>query len=191
MAIVQTEIYYNPAAFIAALSATSVANLPNRAGSATTIAGLSSGQLCTVGAQTYCCYDPTAGAAVWYLLGHPKNPNGGDRIQTISASTGTVQAGIDRVIVTYAGACTITLPSVLNGAPIGTRIVIQKASTNAGAITITPDSGSNINGGTTDANQTMVGLNNTASTTVSSASTNDIAAIFVRVSATQWRSTAA
>lgn len=173
---------------LASFEATSTTNLPNRSGSDTTIPGLQAGQVCQVGSEYYECYDPTAGSAVWFKMFPPRDPSGRERIQTNTASTVTIEGGIDRLVSTYAGAVTVTLPTVLAGAPIGTSFIIQKATTNAGAITVTPDSGSNINGGTTDANQTMVGLNNTASTTASSASTNDIATRFVRISATQWRS---
>lgn len=183
--------WYSQTKLNASFDASSTTNLPNRSGSSTTIAGLQAGQICTVGAELYQCYDPTAGSAIWAKMFPPKDPNGADRIQTNAASTVTIQGGIDRLVSTYAGAVTVTLPTVLAGAIIGTKVIIHKATTNAGAITVTPDSGSNINGGTTDANQTMVGLNNTASTTASSASTNDICAVFVRVSATQWRSVAA
>lgn len=191
MANMTPSQWYSQTKLNAAFGASSTTNLPNRSGSNTTIAGLQAGQICTVGAELYQCYDPTAGSAIWAKMFPPKDPNGADRIQTNAASTVTIQGGIDRLVSTYAGAVTVTLPTVLAGAPIGTKITIQKSTTNAGAITVTPDSGSNINGGATDANQTMVGLNNTASTTVSSASTNDICAVFVRVSATQWRSVAA
>lgn len=187
----QDSQWYSKTKQLATISATSTANLPNVSGSATTMVGLQAGQVCQVAASFYECYDPTSGSAVWFKMFPPKDPSGRERIQTNAAATVTIEGGIDRLVSTYAGAVTVTLPTVLAGAPIGTSIIIQKATTNAGAITVTPDSGSNINGGTTDANQTMVGLNNTASTTASSASTNDICARFVRVSATQWRSVAA
>jgi hypothetical protein len=189
MPAVPTAPFYSTAPYNASLTATSTANLPNRSGSATTIAGLQVGQICQVGAQYYACYDPTSGSAIWYLLGQPKDPQGFDRIQTVSTATATIGPGIDRVIVTYAaGACTLTFSTVLAGHPIGTSFVVEKANTSANGIVITPDSGASINGGAADATQAMVGANATASTTVSAAGTNDISARFVRNGALTWRS---
>lgn len=188
----QDSQWYSRTKALATISATSTANLPNVSGSATTMVGLQAGQVCQVAASFYECYDPTSGSAVWFKLFPPKDPSGFERIQIVNAATATIEGGIDRVIVTYAsGGCTLTLPTVLAGAPIRTKIIVQKSNTSSNGITMTPDSGSSINAGTTDATQAMVGLNNTASTTASSASTNDICATFIRTGATTWRSSAA
>jgi hypothetical protein len=190
MPIVPTLPFYTGTGpYMSVGTATSVANLPNRSGSTLTVLGLQPGAIYQVGAAYYCCYDGTSGSAIWFLLGSPRNPNGGDRIQTNAASTVTIGAGIDRLVSTYAGAVTVTLPSVLGGAPIGTKITIQKASTNAGGYTITPDAGASINGAAADATQAMVTANATASTTVSAAGTNDVSAVFIRDAALSWRST--
>lgn len=191
MPIVPTAPFYNPGPYNAAGTATSVANLPNRSGSALTVVGLQAGAIYSVGSAFYACYDPTSGSAIWYLLGAPVDPQGSERIQVVNAASATILAGIDRVIVTYAaGACTLTLPTVLGGAPIGKKITIQKANTSANGIVMTPDSGASINAAAADATQAMVTGNATASTTVSAAATNDVTAVFVRTAALAWRSAA-
>ena len=193
MPAAQTKPYYNNAPYNAAYEAGSTTNLPNRSGSNTTKLGLQAGDICQVGADFYRCYAPTSGSAIWYKLSNtPKDPQGYERIQTVNAASATIEAGIDRVVVTYAaGACTLTFLSVLAGAPIGTKVIVQKANTSANGIVMTPDSGASINGATADATQDLVGLNATASTTVSAAATNDICATSVRTAALAWRSVAA
>ena len=183
--------YFNQSAFVAGGNYSSAAQLPNVAGSSTQTYGLQAWDVAFVNGVAWVCQTPTYGAAVWTLVKQMANPFKKLKIQTVSTSTGTIEPDTDVVMVTYAaGGCTLTLSTVAAGACIGTQHVIQKANTGANAITITPDSGSNINGGTTDANQTMVGLNNTASTTASSASTNDISCVIRRFTSVQWRTSA-
>lgn len=170
---------------------TSAAQLPNVSGATVQNGQVSLYDRCTLNGLPMICTTTTLSGAVWAAI-VPRDAFGLDVIQTVNAASATIAGGTTRVLVTYVnGTCTLTLPTVAAGAPIGTKIVIHKANTSASAISVTPDSGSSINAGTTDAAQTMVGLNSTASTTASSASTNDIAAIFVRTGATTWRSTAA
>ena len=168
----------------------STAQLPNVSGATIQTSALNVGDVAFVSGTAYYCYDATLTAAIWSTKSF-RNPMGIERIQTVNAATATILGDIDRVIVTYAaGGCTLTLPTVLAGAPIGTRIIVQKANTSANGITITPDSGASINAAAADATQAMVGLNATASTTVSAAATNDIAAVFIRTGALTWRSSA-
>lgn len=166
----------------------STAQLPNVSGATIQTGALAVGDQAIVAGTTYYCYDGTIGSAIWSL--RPLiNPFGMDVIQTVSTASATINANATRVIVTYAaGACTLTLPTVLAGAPIGTNIVIQKANTSANGIVMTPDSGASINAAAADATQALVGANATASTTVSAAATNDISARFVRTGALTWRS---
>ncbi len=168
----------------------STAQLPNVSGATIQTGALAIGDIAIVTGTTYVCSTATVGSAIWSIK--PLiNVMGLEVIQTVAGASATIEAGVTRVLVTYAAAlCTLTLPTVLAGAPIGTKIVVHKANTGAFKIVMTPDSGSNINAGTTDATQDMVTGNATASTTVSAATTNDVTAVFVRVSATQWRSAA-
>lgn len=184
--------FYSPAPQIAANTYSSTANLPNVSGSSTLLAPIRQWDIAYVGAQAYACYTPTSGSAVWFAISEYWNPFGLETIQTVNAASATIIAGPRvRVLVTYAaGACTLTLPTVLAGAPIGSSIVVQKANTSANGIVMTPDAGASINAAAADATQALVGLNATASTTVSAAATNDICAGFVRTGALAWRSVA-
>jgi hypothetical protein len=167
---------------------TATTQLPNVSGATIQTGALQVGDLAIVSGTTYVCSTTTIGSAIWSI--RPLiNVLGLEVIQTVAGASATIEAGVTRVLVTYAAAlCTLTLPTVAAGAPIGTKIVIHKANTGAFKIVMTPDSGSNINAGTTDATQDMVTGNATASTTASSASTNDVTAVYTRVTATQWRS---
>ncbi len=185
--------YYSPAPGIASIGDfATTALLPNSSGAATAFASLTNlaqWDQATVLGVPYTCYSPTAGSAVWFKTPLPKNPFGKKVIQTVAAASATISPDADVVLVTYAaGACTLTLPTVLAGAPIGHSVVVQKANTSANGIVMTPDAGAQINAGGANATQAMVGLNATASTTVSAAATNDIMATFLRTGALDWRS---
>lgn len=178
-----SQPFYAPGPFYAAGTATSVANLPNRSGSNTTKLGLQAGDIYQVGAVFYRCETPTSGSAIWYLLpAQPRDPFGRELVQTDATATVTVQPGIQRLVLTYAGAVTVTFPTVLAGAPIDTSFLITKQTTNAGAITLTPDAGAAINGAAADATMTMPG-----STTASSTTTSDITVRVRRSAALDWR----
>lgn len=102
--------------------------------------------------------------------------------QTVSGSSATISQGTNHVLVTYSsGVCTLTLPTEANGA-IGTAILIQKANTGSFGIVITPDSGSAINGGTTNATVTPGFFAGPSTTTAA-----DAAAVFIRTGSTAWR----
>ena len=185
----QTQQWYAKVKLLASYEADSTTNLPNRSGSSVTQYGLQAGQVCSVGAELYECYDPTAGSAVWFKLFAPKDPSGFDRIQVVSTASDTIRADVDIVYVTYAtAACTLTLPSVLAGAPPGWKCVIEKANTGAFKIVVTPDTGASINAAAANATQDMVTGNATASTTVSAPATNDVTAVFRRSGLLTWRS---
>lgn len=186
----QTDNFYSNRPVIGAIgdyASTSV--LPNVSGSTTLLAPLNQWDIATVRGVPYVCYTPTSGSAVWFKMPPLWNAFGFDVIQTVSTASATILPETTRVVVTYAaGACTLTLPTVAAGAPIGKKLVIQKANTSANGIVMTPDSGASINAAAADATQALVGANATASTTVSAAATNDISAVFIRTGALTWRS---
>jgi hypothetical protein len=186
------NLFYNPAPQIASNTYSSVANLPNVSGSSTLLAPIQKWDIAYVGAQAYACWLPTSGSAVWFAITQYFNPFGLQAIQTVADAAATIIAGPNvRVLVTHAAAaCTLTLPTVLAGAPIGTVIRIEKANTSANGIVVTPDAGASINAAAADATQALVG-GVTASTVVSAAATNDVATIYVRTGALTWRSSMA
>lgn len=103
-------------------------------------------------------------------------------VQTVNASSATIDADADDVEVTYSsGTCTLTLRDSTDH-PIGTAIVIAKANTGNNSIIVAPDSGSSINGGSANASMTLPD-----STTASSSTTTDRAWLLVRTSSTTWR----
>jgi hypothetical protein len=103
-------------------------------------------------------------------------------IQTVSTASATISADTDEVLVTYTGGtCTLTLPTEAN-APIGRTIVVRKANTSSNGITITPDSGSSIQGGATDAS-----VSPSFFTTPSSTTEADQACMLTRTGSTTWR----
>jgi hypothetical protein len=168
----------------------STAQLPNVSGATVQSGALAQYDIATVTGTQYICTTPTLSGAVWSVI-VPQDAFGLDVIQTVSGASATINGNTTRVIVTYAAAlCTLTLPTVAAGAPIGRRIVIQKANTGAFKIVMTPDAGASINAAAADATQDMVTGNATASTTVSAAATNDVSAVFVRTAALAWRSSA-
>jgi hypothetical protein len=125
--------------------------------------------------RVFTCCDATAAAAVWTCSDLV-------RTQTVNAASATISPGINHVLVTYAsGTCTLTLPTEANAA-IGSQILIEKANTSAFGIVVTPDSGSAINGGSTNATVTPSFL-----AAPSAASTADPATLFLRTGATAWR----
>ena len=169
---------------------TATTQLPNVSGATIQTGALQVGDLAIVSGTTYVCTTTTIGSAIWSI--RPLiNVLGLEVIQTVAGASATIEAGVTRVLVTYAAAlCTLTLPTVAAGAPIGTKIVIHKANTGAFKIVMTPDALASINGAAADATQDMVTGNATASTTVSAAATNDVTAVFVRTGALAWRSAA-
>jgi hypothetical protein len=186
----QTQNFYSQSPFLGSVGDfATAANLPNVSGSTTLLAPIQQWDTATVLGVPYVCYTPTSGSAVWFKMPPLWNPWGFDVIQTVNAASATINPETTRVIVTYAaGACTLTLPTVAAGCPIGKKIVVQKANTSANGIVMTPDSGASINGAAADATQALVGANATASTVVSAAATNDISAVFTRNGALTWRS---
>jgi hypothetical protein len=125
--------------------------------------------------RVFTCCDATAAAAVWTCSDLV-------RTQTVSGASATISPGINHVLVTYAsGTCTLTLPTEANAA-IGSQILIEKANTSAFGIVVTPDSGSAINGGSTNATVTPSFL-----AAPSAASTADPATLFLRTGSTAWR----
>jgi hypothetical protein len=189
-----TNMYYSNAPSLGSIGDfATVALLPNSAGAVAPYVGVTSlaqWDQATVLGVPYTCYSPTAGSAVWFKTPAPKNPFGKLTIQTVSAAgPTTILPDTDLVLVTYAGgASTLVLPTVVAGAPPGHEVRVQKANTSANGIVMTPDSGASINAAAADATQALVGLNNTASTTVSAAATNDICASFIRTGLLTWRS---
>lgn len=105
-----------------------------------------------------------------------------DTIQTVNTATATISPAVHTVLVTYVSAlCTLTLPTEAN-APIGTTIKIIKANTTNFGITITPDSGSTINGAAADATITPSFF-----TIASGVGVADQACLFTRTASGAWR----
>lgn len=164
---------------------TAASQLPNVSGSTTQTGALSVGDQGVAAGVIYWCTDATQNAAKWSI--RPiEDPYGRENVEVASTSALTPRAGTTRVLCTFPGtATTITLPDEAS-APIGTKIVVQKANVSANAINVGGGAGVSINGGVPAATMAMPG-----STAASSTTTNDIAAVYTRDSATSWRCSAA
>lgn len=80
----------------------------------------------------------------------------------------------------------LILPTLVN-APIGTVVQVSKANTSTFKINVAPDSGSSINGGTTNASADIPNSTLASSTGTGSSAAQDVIAQFRRTGTSTWR----
>lgn len=148
--------YYNPSEWIAAYQVDSTAELPNVDGAALQTPALTPNQLALVrGARWFCCYSGALGAAVWYEVFQPSSPFALPKQVYLQAND--VVPPDARVLCITTSDANLTLPTVLQGAPIGTTYRIIKTTTDTDAFGVQPADDSQINGGTAGAAFTLPG----------------------------------